>query len=95
MSPNGGVRGFLKAAWNHEVGRFARNVVIDVSKGAVILLSLDVMFWILKQIQSSGYPADRVAYFEKVHFCSSLAAFGLLACAFVFKLATGLYGSRK
>lgn len=89
----GPVRGenFLKLAWNHKLIWFARSVISDLFLCAMILLSLEAIWWLLKQIEFMGYPAERLAYFEKVHFCSSLSAFILVSTGFVIKFAIGLY----
>ena len=88
-------REVLAAIWNHTSIRFVRAVVLDLSKFATILLSLEIVWWMLKRMELMGYPPDRLAYFEKVHFVSSLAAWGLLSLTFVVKLALGLYRDRN
>ena len=81
----------VRPAWNHSSIRFARVVLRDLAKSAMILLSLEVIWWILKRMELMGYPPDQLAYFERVHFCSSLTAFVLLALNFLVKLGIALY----
>lgn len=71
--------------------RFARSVFSDLARFAIILLSLEALWMILKLMELSGYPPDQLKYFEKVHFCALLAAFTLLSLIFLIKLAAGLY----
>jgi len=86
------IKQFFVSAWNHEAIRFFRTVAIDLWRSACILLSLEIIWWLLKQMEFSGFPAERLAYFERVHFCSSLSAFTLVSVTFLLKLAAGLYG---
>jgi hypothetical protein len=85
----------LVSAWNHRDVRFARRVFSDLVRFTIILLSLQVLYMILKWMALSGYPPDQLKYFEKIHFCSSVAAFVLLSINFLMKLMAGLYRERR
>ena len=85
----------LTSAWNHSVVQFCRAILRDLAKAAAILFSLEAVWWILRQMALTGYPESQLVYFERVHFCSSLAAFTLLCFVFVAKLAAGLYRGDK
>jgi hypothetical protein len=77
--------------WNSSNVRFARNVGSDVFKGGVILGSMEVLWLLLNKMQGTGYPADELELFQRIHFVASLSAFGLLSLTFLLKLATGMY----
>jgi hypothetical protein len=49
----------------------------------------------VKVVGFMGYSAERLEWFEKVHFCSSISAFTLISLTFVVKLAAGLYSKDK
>ena len=89
------IKQLLASAWDHEAIRFARAVLLDLWMSTWILLSLEAIWWLLKQMELAGYPADWLAYFERVHFCCSISAFFLLSVTFVVKLAIGLYKGRR
>ncbi len=83
------------SAWNHRDVRFARRVFSDLAKFAVILVSLEALWMLLKLMELSGYPPGKLKYFEKVHFCTLFAAFVLLSVNFLMKLMAGLYRERR
>jgi hypothetical protein len=85
----------LVSAWNHRDVRFARSVFSDLARCATILLSLEVVWMILKLMELSGYPPGKLKYFERVHFCTLLAAFVVLSVNFLMKLMAGLYRERR
>jgi hypothetical protein len=43
----------------------------------MILLSLEALWWVMKKMELTGYPPEKLTYFDRVHFCASLAAFSL------------------
>ncbi len=85
----------LISAWNHDVGLFCRSVFKDSVKFGIILLSLQVFWIILKRMELAGYPASELEYFEKVHFCTLLAAFVVLCLDFLIKLMISSFGRGK
>ena len=76
----------IERLWNHSSVRFARTVAKDLWKSIQIIGSLEIVWWLLKRVEFMGYPAERLNYFERVHFCSALASFVLISVAFVIKL---------
>jgi hypothetical protein len=81
----------IRKFWDSPNVRFTRNVASDLYKGAVILLSMELLWLMLKRMEGMGYPADELEVFQRVHFAASLSAFGLLSLMFLAKLATGMY----
>ena len=54
-----------------------------------------LMFWVFKLASAGGYDVEKLGWFEKVHFGSSLSAYTVIGVLFVGKLAVGAYGRRK
>ena len=79
------------SVWDHDVVRFLRSLARDLVKTAAILIGLEVIWQLIKWMELSGYPSERLEYFERVHFCAALAAVFLLSLAFLVKLAVGLF----
>ena len=89
------LRSVFRSLWRSQNVRFARSVFRDVWYSAMILLSLAAVYWMVKVVGFMGYSAERLEWFEKVHFCSSISAFTLISLTFVVKLAAGLYSKDK
>jgi len=85
------VPAFIIAVWNHDAIRFGRSVVRDLAKSAIVLLSLQALWLLIKRMELSGYPSDRLEYFDRVHFCIGLSAVTLIGINFIVKLAIGFY----
>jgi hypothetical protein len=85
----------VKSIWESEAVYFTKSVLLDVWKGANIILGMMLMFWVFKLAGAGGYDVEKLGWFEKVHFGSSLSAYSVICALFVGKLAVGAYGRRK
>jgi len=81
----------IQRFWNHHVIRVLRLVLADTCIALIILGSLEVIFWGSKRIEFLGYPTDRLAYFERVHFCSALSCFALFSVNLVIRMGREIF----
>jgi hypothetical protein len=85
------VMSLIQRFWEHRVVRVFRLVAADTCIGLVIIEALQIVFWELKRLEYAGYPAERLDYFERIHFCSTLCCFGLYSVNLVIRLAVEVY----
>jgi hypothetical protein len=76
--------------WNHRFVRFVRHVVVDGAMGFVVLGSLQLFFVEMKRMEIWGYPADELAYFQRVHFGTSFAIFVMFSVSLLYRVGADI-----
>ena len=84
-----------RSIWDHDVVFFARGVVRDLAKFAILLMGLEFFWILLRQMELTGYPTERLAYFDKLHFCGTWLAVLILTITFLIKLVADLYKGKR
>jgi len=68
------------------VDEFAVSFTADLIKFALVLLGLLVLHFVTRVLELSGYPPDRLASLNAVHYWASYATYCILGLDFLFKL---------
>jgi hypothetical protein len=78
-------QGFWKRTWD-QVDWFAVSFTGDLIKFGLVLIGLLMLHLVTRLLEITGYPAERLASLETLHYWASYATYVILGFAFVFKL---------